>query len=239
MPVLHQFAKEITATLVRLGISQREAAKRTRISPGYISNMCLGQVPSLEKILQFTSGLGVDPTPLLAAAEYPQVTLPGQRTDRPVIRPFETPADEAPLLGEVPGGNWRLAVQEAAEGYPIHRAYQEVTDFCLRMVGDSMWPHLQAGDIIGVKAQPTAESGQVIVARLGDEVTVKCLRHERGQWQLTPFNPLYQPIPIEWHNPDFAVIGLVAWHTHDWLLNDDRVAYRQMKRGNAITMKKT
>lgn len=231
MPVSQRFAKEVTATLVQLGISQREAAKRTHISPGYISNMCLGQVPSLGKLLQFVSGLGINAAPLIAAAGYPAVSLPGQTTAQPVVRAFEEPTCEVPLLGEVPGGNWRLAAQEASQHYPIHQAYRDVTDFCLRVVGDSMWPHLQPGDIVGVRAQSTADAGQLVVARLGDEVTVKCLHQERNRWVLSPFNPYYQPIPIDFDNPEFAVIGVVAWHTHDWLLGDDRVMLKKQKPG--------
>jgi len=229
MPVSQRFAREVSATLVRLGISQREAAKRSRISPGYISNMCLGQVPSLGKLLQFAGNLGLDPALLLNAAGYPEVSLPGQSPETPTIRQHEDPNGSVPMLGDVPGGDWRLAVADSAEAYPIHQAYQGVTDFCLRVVGNSMWPHLQNGDVVGVRAQPSAESGQVVVARLGDEVTVKCLRRERSRWLLAPFNPEYQPIPVDPESPDFAIIGVVAWHMHDWLLGDDRVALRRQK----------
>ena len=235
MPVSNRFAKEVTTLLVRLGISQREAAKRTRISPGYVSNMCLGQVPSMGKLLQFTSGLGVDPEPLMAAAGYPAVRFPGLSHPEPVVRAFEQPGETVPLLGEVPGGDWRLAARGTSEHYPIHQAYAEVTDFCLRIVGDSMWPHLQEGDIVGVKAQHAADHGQIVVARLGDEVTVKCWRFEQGHYLLAPFNPLYQPISIELDNPDFAIVGIVAWHTHDWLLGDDRVTLRKQKGGKRGT----
>jgi SOS-response transcriptional repressor LexA len=231
MAVSRVFAKEVNATLARLGISQREAAKRSRISPGYISNMCLGQVPSLGKLLQFISGLDIDPEPLLQSAGYPQISLPGQTPPHPVVRPFETSTCTVPLLGEVPGGNWRLAAQETTESYPVHQVYRDLTNFCLRIVGDSMWPHLQDGDVVGVKAQSTADQGQVIVARLGEEVTVKRLICERGEWMLAPFNPVYQPIHIDFDSPDFAILGVVAWHTHDWLLSDDRVAiHRQRQR---------
>ena len=170
MPVSPKFAHEVTATLVRLGISQREAAKRSRISPGYVSNMCLGQVPSMAKILQFAAGLEIEPTALLEAAGYPAVTLPGQPEPPAPVRAFEAPDVLVPLLGEVRGGDWRLAGENASEQFPIHHAYAAVTDFCLRVVGDSMWPHLQPGDIVGVKAQTTAASGQVVIARLGEEI---------------------------------------------------------------------
>jgi SOS-response transcriptional repressor LexA len=217
MPVSTLFAREITLALVRLGISQREAAKRTRISPGYISNMCLGQVPSLGKLLQFVSALGLEPGPLMEAAGYPQVALSGQETSELTVRSFE-PNASVPVLGLVPGGDWRLAARESTEHYPIHQAYEQITDFCVRVVGESMWPHLQPGDIVGVKAQRTADSGQLVVARFGDEVTIKCWRYERGGWLLAPFNPLYQPITVDMADEDFALLGIVAWHTHDWLV---------------------
>jgi len=225
MPVSPRFAREVMAALAQLGISQREAAKRSRISPGYVSNMCLGQVPSMGKILQFAGALGIDPAPLLAAAGQPQVK--GQTLEQPVIRPFEEPDADVPLFGEVPGGDWRVACQDATERYPVHSAYLAVTDFCLRMVGHSMYPFIQDGDVIGVSTQAEVQSSQVVVARLGEEVTVKRLKIEPARYLLEPFNPMYQPQSLPRPNPDFAVVGVVTWHTHDWCTGEDRVGQQR------------
>lgn len=230
MPVSREFGREVTATLIRLGISQREAAKRTRISPGYISNMCLGQTPSMGKLLQFTGSLGIDPAALLVAANYP----PMQQVSglpRPVpAQQFSTTFAQAPLLGEVPGGNWRLATLAATESFPVAQEFAARTDFTLNVVGDSMWPHLLPGDVVGVRGQESADNGQVVVARLGDEVTIKCLAREADRLVLMPFNPKYQPLQIAIGDPEFAIIGVVLWHIHSWVKPDISVTRGVAKR---------
>ncbi|MEI7832049.1 MAG: LexA family transcriptional regulator [bacterium] len=223
MAVSREFGREVTTTLIRLGISQREAAKRTRISPGYISNMCLGQTPSMGKLLQFTGALGIDPTALLAAANYPPMQQVTGLAPEAAARQFSTSFATSPLLGEVPGGNWRLATMAATESFPVAQEFAERTDFTLNVVGDSMWPHLLPGDVVGVRGQDSADSGQVVVARLGDEVTIKCLARDADRLVLMPFNPKYQPIPIAAGDPEFAIIGVVLWHIHSWVKPDATV----------------
>jgi transcriptional regulator with XRE-family HTH domain len=127
MPTSPHFAKAITAVLVRLAISQREAAKRTRISPGYISNMCLGQVPSLGKLLQFANSLTVDPEPLLAAAGYAPTALSNPTAAEPNAG--------VPLFTNDAGIRWPMDAREARERYAVPPAFQAMTDFCVRVVG--------------------------------------------------------------------------------------------------------
>ena len=212
--VSEAFAREMKATLVRLGISQREAARRTRFGQGLISNMCLGQMPGLAKILQLTGLLGVDPLPLLSAAGYPQVGVQSRDIVLPV--PANEAADvEALLLNEAPEAH-RLPQAGIRVQAPAPREVGAATDYCLRVVGDSMWPHLLDGDLLGVLARTTADSGQLVIARQGDTVLLRRLREERGRWTLEAFNPMYPPLPVTPGAPDYAILGVVAWHTHDW-----------------------
>lgn len=196
MTVSKAFAGAVSSTLARLGLTQREAAIRTRLNPGLVSNMCLGRVPGLGTLLQFTGHLEIDPAPLLAAAGYPRLDPPA-----------------APRGGRArPQGS----VEAAVDGGIIPPLLREATDFCLRIHGDSMWPHLREGDLVGVTAQTTAASGQVVVARVGDATTVKRLLRCRDRWQLEAFNPVYPPIFIDLDDPEVAILGVVAWHVHDW-----------------------
>ncbi len=209
MAVSEKFSQIIQKSLLSLGISQREAAKRSGISPGYISNMCLGQIPGMAKLLQFASGLQIDPQPLLEAAGY---------TEKNSFTPGRDDTDniKVPVIGAAPGGNWRLAVAHADSYHEIPPNLAADTDYCLTMVGDSMWPYLMPGDAIGIREQTTAKSGQIIVARLGDEITVKKWQFENNEYWLIPFNPMHKPIQIKQHTPDFAIIGIVVWSTHVW-----------------------
>ena len=67
--------------------------------------------------------------------------------------------------------------------------------FALRVRGDSMInAGILSGDKVVVRPQQTADDGQIVVARIGDEATVKRLRRRNGQVWLMPENDAYEPI---------------------------------------------
>ena len=78
--------------------------------------------------------------------------------------------------------------------------------FALRVRGDSMInAGILSGDKVVVRPQPTADDGQIVVARIGDEATVKRLRRRHGQIWLMPENDAYEPID----GSEAEIIGLV------------------------------
>ena len=78
--------------------------------------------------------------------------------------------------------------------------------FALRIRGDSMVnAGILDGDLVVVRPQQTADDGQIVVALLGNEATVKRLRRKRGKIWLQPENANYAPID----SPDVAILGLV------------------------------
>ncbi len=82
-----------------------------------------------------------------------------------------------PLLGRVPAGPLDIAAEDL-EGYlPIQSNYASDELFGLRVRGESMTGvGILPGDILVVRRQPAADSGDIVVALVGDEVTVKRLR---------------------------------------------------------------
>ena len=114
-----------------------------------------------------------------------------------------------PLIGRVTAGRPILAVEHHEDQVSIDAGqFRPRPDYALRVQGDSM---IEAGifdrDLLLVHRTPEARSGQIIVARLGDEVTVKRLRRRgRSNW-LEPANPRYETIPIR-PDDDFAIEGL-------------------------------
>jgi repressor LexA len=95
-----------------------------------------------------------------------------------------------PLLGEIQAGDLRTAI-EAPRGWLVveSRAPSEEL-FALEVRGASMSGRgILAGDVVIVRRQPRAESGDVVVALVEDEATVKTLRLRRGQVVLEPANP--------------------------------------------------
>ena len=81
-------------------------------------------------------------------------------------------------------------------------------DYLLRVHGDSMRDEgILDGDLVGVHRQAQARDGQVVVARLDEELTIKRLRLQRDRIALLPRNPDYAPIEVQ-PGQDFAIEGL-------------------------------
>ena len=98
---------------------------------------------------------------------------------------------QIPVVGVVTAGLPILAV-ENQEGT---LSWNEPGCFALRVRGDSMIDAcILEGDILVIRPQPTARDGQIVVARIGENTTVKRLSLKGGQVWLLPENPRYDPI---------------------------------------------
>jgi repressor LexA len=105
------------------------------------------------------------------------------------------PMRMVPLLGRVQAGALTTALEEP-EGYlPIPSRLPENELFALRVHGNSMRDAaILAGDIVVVRKQPSAASGDIVVALVGDEATVKRLRKRGRRVELVPENPDFEII---------------------------------------------
>ena len=106
-----------------------------------------------------------------------------------------SPASGIPILGYVAAGQPILAV-ENIEGYlELDMGGAQQDCFALRVRGESMiGAGIMDGDLVVVRRQPTAENGQIVVALIEDEATVKRFKRGGGQLWLMPENPNYSPI---------------------------------------------
>jgi repressor LexA len=117
-----------------------------------------------------------------------------------------------PIVGMVAAGSPILA-QEHIEDYckMPHSFFHPAADYFLRVRGDSM---IDVGifedDLLAVHSTPHAENGEIIVARIDDEVTVKRLKRTRSKYQflLLPENQNYNPIEVDLRYQNFAIEGL-------------------------------
>ena len=110
---------------------------------------------------------------------------------------------QIPVVGVVTAGLPILAV-ENQEGTMAWEG--EPGCFALRVRGESMiGAGILDGDKVVVRPQQTADDGQIVVARIGDEATVKRLSLKRGQVWLLPENPAFEPID----GSEAELIGLV------------------------------
>ena len=88
------------------------------------------------------------------------------------------------------------------------RMFSPVPDDLLRVQGDSMIDDgIVDGDLVGVQRTSSARNGQVVVARIDEELTIKRLQRGRDGLRLLPRNPAYPPIEIA-RGQDFAIEGV-------------------------------
>ena len=100
-----------------------------------------------------------------------------------------------PLVGDVAAGTPILAQQNIEEYIPFDTGSSPEDHFALRVRGESMLhAGILPGDLVVVRRQPSARSGEIVVALLEDEATVKTLSIKDGQVWLLPENPDYEPI---------------------------------------------
>ena len=125
-----------------------------------------------------------------------------------------TPPRGLPLVGRVAAGNPILAEENIEEFYELPGSmFYPRADFLLRVQGDSMRDvGILDGDLLVVHQTPAAENGQIVVARIDNEVTVKRLKKTRSRYliQLLPENPDYDPIEVDLREQDFVIEGLYA-----------------------------
>lgn len=115
-----------------------------------------------------------------------------------------------PLVGRVAAGRPILAQEHIERHVAVDaRLFSPRAHFLLRVEGDSMQGvGILDGDLVAVHRTPEARDGQIVVARIEDEVTVKRLRIRRHRVQLHAENPAYAPIEVDPRRTTFAVEGL-------------------------------
>ncbi|MFC7240911.1 transcriptional repressor LexA [Catellatospora aurea] len=115
---------------------------------------------------------------------------------------------QVPLLGTIAAGGPILAEESLEETLTLSRdLVGHGTLFSLRVRGDSMVDAaICDGDVVVIRQQPTAHSGEIVAAMIDGEATVKVYRVSRGHVELVPCNPAYDPIPGD----DAVVLGKVV-----------------------------
>lgn len=114
-----------------------------------------------------------------------------------------------PVIGRVAAGLPILAVENIIGEIAVSSSDVRGECFALEVVGDSMIDaNINEGDFLIVRRQQIAENGDIVVAILEDEATVKRLYIAGDRVELRPANRMYKPIPI---GPDdrFSIIGKV------------------------------
>ena len=116
-----------------------------------------------------------------------------------------------PLVGRVAAGSPILAQEHVDQTYFVESSlFQRKPDYLLRVRGMSMRDAgIMDGDLLAVQSTRDAKNGQIVVARLGEEVTVKRFRKTAAHIELLPENPDFKTIFVEPGEP-FEIEGLAV-----------------------------
>lgn len=134
-----------------------------------------------------------------------------------VVAPFER-ALRVPVVGRIRAGSPILA-QEQVEGHVVvdggwlgvsSASAESTQHFALKVQGESMiTAGILSGDYVIVRQQPTAENGDIVVALLGDEATVKRFFKDEERIRLQPEHPTMEPLIVSPDQP-FTILGKVV-----------------------------
>lgn len=119
---------------------------------------------------------------------------------------------QLPLIGRVAAGSPLLALENLERHVPVEAdLFKPRADYLLRVSGESMRDiGIRDGDLLAVHRQATARNGQVVVARIGDEVTVKRFERRGDVVRLLPENPEFEPIRVDLARDALHIEGLAV-----------------------------
>jgi len=130
------------------------------------------------------------------------------------LRLPETEADSSrvPLVGRIAAGAPLLAEENVEDRVAVDPSFLKGKgEFLLRVQGDSMIEaHIAEGDLILVRPTSDPREGDIVVALIGDEATVKRFHREGGRVVLLPENRKMKPIEVDPSDGEFRIIGKVT-----------------------------
>ena len=136
--------------------------------------------------------------------------LKGGATEEPQAKPIYNGREmvEVPVVGKISAGAPILAVENVVDTFPIPLDFVGNSEsFMLTVKGESMIEAgILNGDYILIKRQETARNGEIVVALIEDEATVKTFYKEKDHIRLQPENSTMDPIIV----PDCKILGKVA-----------------------------
>lgn len=136
--------------------------------------------------------------------------LPGSSRGIRIAGDAASAAQGLPVVGRVAAGQPLLALEHIEDHCAVApELFKPRADYLLRVAGMSMRDAgILDGDLLAVHAARTARNGQIVVARIDDEVTVKRFRQRGNRIVLLPENPDFEPIEIEAGARELVIEGL-------------------------------
>lgn len=197
------FAKNLNYLLKMNNMSQAELAERMSVSTATTSNWCKGiKLPRMDKVDKMCSIFGCLRSDLMEDKGY----LQGKKKRNSIV---------INVYGRVAAGIPLEMIEDIIDTEEITEETARTGEFFgLQIKGDSMEPKISDGDIVIVRQQNDAESGDIVIATInGDEATCKRIRKYRDGIELVSSNPCYEPMFFsneEIENKPVRIIGRVV-----------------------------
>lgn len=178
------FSKNLNYYISNSGKQQKEIAVDLGISPTTFNTWCVGKImPRMGKVQAIADYFNIGKSDLIDDKS----NLIGKRTKKGIV---------INVLGRVAAGIPIEAIEDIIDTEEISEELAKTGDFFgLQIHGDSMEPRMCEGDIVIVRKQEDAESGDIVIAMVnGDDATCKRLRKYRDGIELISNNPAYKPM---------------------------------------------
>lgn len=139
------------------------------------------------------------------------ITLPAQPERSARGRRAFPDSRALPILGRIAAGGPLLAAENLEGSLDAGTLLRARPDFALRVQGESMrGAGILPGDLVLVQRDADPRDGEIVVALIGDEATVKRIYRERDRVVLRPENPDFEPIRIDESSPPLRLLGRVV-----------------------------
>lgn len=197
------FSKNLGYYISNSGKQQKEIAADLGISPTTFNTWCVGKImPRMGKVQAIADYFGIGKSDLIDDKS----NLYGKKTRKGIV---------INVLGQVAAGIPIEAIEDIIDTEEITEEMAKTGNFFgLKIRGDSMEPRMCEGDVVIVRQQNDAESGDIVIATVnGDTATCKCLRKYRDGIELVSNNPSYEPMFFsnkEIENKPVKIIGKVV-----------------------------
>ncbi len=178
------FSKNLNFYISNSGKQQKEIAKDLDISPTTFNTWCVGKImPRMGKVQKIADYFGIGKSDLIDDKS----AIIGKPTRKGVV---------INVLGRVAAGIPIEAITDIIDTEEIPEELAKTGNFFgLQIHGDSMEPRMCEGDVVIVRQQDDAESGDVVIAMVnGNDATCKRLRKYRDGIELISNNPSYDPM---------------------------------------------
>lgn len=203
--------EKIIKRRIELGMSQDELAKKV----GYKDRSSIARIESGERdirqssVMKFAEALNTTPAWLMDISDS---STPKQKTESNAqLLPSEY-IRMIPCFESASAGFGTDAQNRIIELIPIYIVNEQeaAETICITVRGDSMHPKIEDGDIVQVRKQDTAETGDIVVILDGDEAFVKRFIHGKNGVILESFNPAYPPMKFTKEESNrLRIVGVV------------------------------